>query len=173
MGQTIGGLTASLRYERISVKERALRELALRLTREDWTFKTVQWTLVTRTPIPRDFKGTHGAAIAVVDGDETYGGNVQSAENSVEVMIEFFVSPASDEEPSTVLNLISAEIIDVLSGEHTLTEDGTGDTLALSLYARRYSPDMEGYQSGGTVNAVIVFEMRYRHRKNHPFELHR
>lgn len=169
--QTIGGVTSGLRYERLSVKERALRELVRRIEREEWTFKTVQWGIVQRRPIPEDYRGTKGAALAILDGTEVLGGNMQSAENSVEVMFEFFVTPGKDEEPSTVLNLIAAEIIDILSGEHSLTEEGSGDALALSLYARSYTPDIDGFRPNSPVNAVITFDMRYRHRKNRPFEL--
>ena len=77
----------------------------------------------------------------------------------------------ADEEPSTVLNIVAAEILDLFAGEHELFEGGTGEQLAITLYPREYVPDLESMDSARAASAMITFELRYRTHKHRHFLL--
>lgn len=172
--QTIGTIAPPSRYERLPVKERALEQLKLRIEKQDWTFNTVKWTSVQRKPAtPAQLKAKNVSVLAIVDGEEAFDrSNTQAGEATVEVAMEFSVGALGrDEEASTVLNIVAAEIMEVLSGDHKL-EDDNGDQLAVTLYARSFTPDYDAVNEGMNPIGLVIFDMRYRFRKNKPFDLH-
>lgn len=170
--QRIGSIAPPTRYERLSVKERILHQLVLRIQREDWQFKTVQWRTVQRKP-PTDaqLRGRE-PVLSIVDGEEAFDRtNTTAGEATVEVAMEFAIPMGSDEEPSTVLNLVAAELIEILSGDHNLNDEATGEQLSLSLYARGFTPDYDAVAEKMNPIGLVMFDLRYRFRKNKPFDL--
>lgn len=167
------GPPGTRRYEFLSVKERAVAEFVRRIRDKEWRFNTITWDKVSRLPLPRDVRSIRSAQIRITDGIERFGegSNTQTMENTVDLMVEVAVPIGTDEEPSTVLNLVCAEVLDLFLGEHELFEEGAGEQLAISLYPREYVPDLETFATTGAATAMLSFEMRYRTRRRQPFLL--
>ena len=162
--QTIGHEIAT-RYDRISVKERIIAEIKRRLDTKDWSFSTVNWGRIQRFALPDDYDGKAGPVLCILDGEESFGGNAQTYQNTVSITFEYAVKPGVNEEPSTLLNLIMAELVEVFGKNHRLREggeDSDGEYLSCSLVPRSYEPDI--IEGEPTVRGLLYFELIYRVR---------
>lgn len=171
--QTIADIQRQ-RYERLPIKERILRQLVLNIKSKEWEFKTVNWDRISRDPLPDSVKLSTGSRLTIIDGVDEYSrSNTQAGENTVEIAFEFTVDIAKEETASTVLNIVQAEIVEILSGDHQLVEEGTGEPLSLSLYATQFQPDYDAVADKQQPRGLLMFDLRYRFRKNKPFDPHR
>lgn len=159
------------RFEELPVKERALRQFVSRLRNEDWTYKAVPVGKVQRTPLTDRVAPEGRALIAVVDGNEDFNNvTTQTRDNNLTVTVEFVLPVAADEEPSTLLNIFAADVLQILSGQHNLTEEGTGTDLSVNVKPLNFSPYYDEVGQTKTVYGEIQFLVIYRHRQHRPYD---
>ena len=158
------------KFEELPVKERALRQFVLRLSGEDWTYKVVPVGKVQRRPIVDRVLNGGGAIISVVDGDETFSAkNTNTAENNLTITVAFLLPVATDEEPSTLLNLFAADVLQLLSGQFNLTEEGSGQNLSVNVQPTAFSPYYDEVGQTKTVYGEFQFLLIYRHQQRRPY----
>lgn len=169
--QTIGSHMTKERYDQISVKVRILREVYRRIKTKDWRFATVNWAHVQRHPLQDDYDGSDGPVLALVDGVEEFGVTGTGYQNEVAFTMEFSLCPGDKEEPSDMLNLIAADLISHIAGDHTLEEGGKGsggDKLACGFYPETFEPEI--VEGAPAVRGYLTWKLRYRHATHRPFE---
>lgn len=169
--ETIGSHMTRDRYSRWAVKARLLREVRRRIEAEEWTYKTVQWGVVQQHPINDDYDGSSGPVLAILDGLDEYSTNAHTYQNLCDLTFEFALVPGEKEEPSTMLNLIAADLVEVMAGDHTLEEGGHGnggDKLACGFYPQTFEPDIT--EGGVIVTGILTWQMRYRTKAHKPFD---
>ena len=169
--QTLGSHMTKERYNRWSVKARILRELRRRIESEDWQYKTVVWGVVQQHPINDGYDGSSGPVLAILDGLDEFAVTAGPYQNTCTLTFEFAVVPGEEEEPSTMLNLIMAELVEVMAGDHTLEEGGHGsggEKLACGFYPQSFEPEIE--EGAHSVRGFLTWELRYRTKMHRPHE---
>lgn len=171
--QTLGTAASPERYARFTIKERILAEIERRIDTKDWTFATVAWGKVVRYPIPDDFDGKAGPCLAIVDTAERFGITATGYQNECSIDFEFALKVGAKEKASTVLNLITGDLIERMAGDHQLVEGGTpeGTPLSCTFYPESYEPDLVDAASGGVVRGLLTFRLVFRHKTHRPFDL--
>lgn len=167
------GYTPPTRYDRLPYRERIMREFKRRLESKDWEFSTVNWTTILRCPLT-DHWGDHAAGgerLSLIDSDETFAVNTSASENTFSVEVEYIINPGEDEVGISALNIVCAELIEVLCGQHDLREGGTpeGAQLTCSVYPVSYSPTHPDKRNP-RARATLNLEVRYRTRTHKLFD---
>jgi len=170
--QTIGSHTTKERYQRLSVKVRILREIQRRIIVKDWTFLTVNWGKVQREPIPEEYDGQNGPVLALLSGFDSYALTGHHSQNTADMVMEFAILPGDEEEPSDVLELIAADLVQLFGGEQKLEEGGKGsggETLTAMFEPVSFETETTRDDDSPCVRGFLTFKMIYRHLRNNPF----
>ena len=155
----------------VSVKERVLVQLKSKFeAMTDDDNNGISFMSVERNALDRD-KKIIGNALGLVDLTELYGYQTSYLLNSLRIALEFNCKiPYSDEEASSVLNAVLAELKRVIAIDPNLVEDGTGLQLTEDIKFVDYEPDIETSKDK-IVSGFLQFDVFYRTEKENPYIL--
>lgn len=169
--QTLGAYEAPERYTRLSVKVRILREIKRRLESAEWRYKTVTWSRVVRTALTDDFDPAQGPTLSVRCGLDEYGTTATKYQNRCTLNMDFALIAGENEEPEDVLNLIAADLVEVMAGDHHLEEGGKGsggDKMACGFYPQTFEDEI--VEGDPVIRGYLTWEMRYRTGTHRPYD---
>ena len=155
-----------------SVKERIVREIKRRI--ETQTFANVAFNRVTRRDLPPEYNGEQGSILAILEEDEVFATTAARVMDcEMNLLLNFAVPLAANEEAATVMNNVSAELVRALSGQKQLEEggDGTGGAM-LACYLKPLGVQASALDDGD-VCAVgeVRFKVTFRTAVHDPFTL--